>query len=52
MNILIRKSHPSDLQQVYELTKKCFLYQDIAIIKNNYVHHEDSIFMVKILTFS
>lgn len=26
MNILIRKSHPSDLQQVYELNKKCFLY--------------------------
>ena len=26
MNILIRKSHPSDLQQVYELSKKCFLY--------------------------
>ena len=24
MNILIRKSRPSDLQQVYELNKKCF----------------------------
>jgi ribosomal protein S18 acetylase RimI-like enzyme len=26
MNILIRKSQPCDLQQVYELSKKCFLY--------------------------
>ena len=35
----------------YNLYKKLG-YQDIAIIKNNYVHHSDSIFMVKILTFT